>query len=208
MIDLYSFSTPNGRKISIALEEIGATYQVFPVNIAGNEQFEPDFLKVSPNNKIPAIVDHEPPAAYGTAPYAVFESGAILLYLAEKFGKLLPAEPRARGAALQWLFWQMGGLGPMAGQAGHFRLFAPENVAYGIKRYTEEVTRLYGVADRRLSDARYFAGDDYSIADIACWPWFMSWERHGQDLGRHPNLRRWFEEVAARPAVQRGIEVP
>ena len=205
MIDLYSWGTPNGRKISVALEELGLKYQVFPINISKDEQFAPDFLKISPNNKIPAIVDHEPP--WGGGPYSLFESGAILVYLADKTGKLIPPGPKGRYDCLQWLMFQMGGLGPMLGQAHHFRRFAPEQLPYAIKRYTDECARLYRVMDKRLGEAAYLAGD-YSIADIASYPWITRHEWQGQSLADYPNLKRWYDAIAARPAVKRGFEVP
>ena len=205
MIDLYTWGTPNGRKVSVALEELGLQYQVFPINITKNEQFAPDFLRISPNNKIPAIVDHEPP--WGGGPYALFESGAILVYLADKAGKLIPPGPQGRYDCLQWLMFQMGGLGPMLGQAHHFRRFAPEQLPYAIKRYTDETARLYGVLNKRLGEAEYLAGD-YSIADIASYPWIARHEWQGQKLEDFPNLKRWYEANAARPAVKRGFEVP
>ncbi|HYM32888.1 MAG TPA: glutathione S-transferase N-terminal domain-containing protein [Candidatus Cybelea sp.] len=205
MIDLYTWSTPNGRKISIALEELGLTYQVFPINISKNEQFAPDFLKISPNNKIPAIVDQEPP--WGGGPYSLFESGAILVYLADKTGKLIPPGPRGRYDCLQWLMFQMGGLGPMLGQAHHFRRFAPEQLPYAIKRYTDETARLYGVMNRRLADTPYLAGE-YSIADIASYPWIARHEWQGQKLEDFPHLKRWYDAIGARPAVKRGFAVP
>ena len=203
MIDLYTWGTPNGRKISIMLEELALPYQVFPVNIGKNEQFAPDFLKISPNNKIPAIVDHD--AAWGT--YPMFESGAILIYLAEKTGKLIPTNPKGRYDCLQWLMFQMGGLGPMLGQAHHFRRNAPEQVPYAIRRYTEETARLYGVLNKRLGDSEYLV-ESYSIADIASYPWIARFEWHGQKLEDHPNIRRWFDAISARPAVKRGFDVP
>ena len=202
-IELYYWPTPNGHKISIMLEELGVPYEVKYVNIGRGEQFEPDFLKISPNNRMPAIVDPDGP---GGAPISVFESGAILQYLGRKYGKFYPADERQRVEVDQWLFWQMGGLGPMAGQAHHFRQYAPEKIEYGINRYTNEVNRLYGVMNRRLADRDYLAGD-YSIADMASIGWVRSYENQGQDLDDFPNLKRWFEAVLARPAVQRGIEV-
>jgi GST-like protein len=205
MIDLYTWGTPNGRKISVALEELGLPYKTFPINITKNEQFAPDFLKISPNNKIPAIVDHEGP---GGKPHAVFESGAILIYLAEKTGKLMPLDPVGRSVCLQWLMFQMGGLGPMCGQAHHFRRFAPEQIPYAIKRYTDETARLYGVMDKRLGEAAYLAGPDYTIADIASYPWIARHEWQGQDLNNFPNLKRWYDSISARPAVERGFKVP
>jgi len=202
-IELYYWPTPNGHKISIMLEELGVPYEVKYVNIGRGEQFEPDFLKISPNNRMPAIVDPDGP---GGAPISVFESGAILQYLGRKYGKFYPADERRRVEVDQWLFWQMGGLGPMAGQAHHFRQYAPEKIEYGINRYTNEVNRLYGVMNKRLADRDYLAGD-YSIADMASIGWVRSYENQGQDLDDFPNLKRWFEAVLARPAVQRGIEV-
>jgi GST-like protein len=202
-IELYYWPTPNGHKISIMLEELGVPYEVKYVNIGRGEQFEPDFLKISPNNRMPAIVDPDGP---GGAPISVFESGAILQYLGRKYGKFYPADERRRVEVDQWLFWQMGGLGPMAGQAHHFRQYAPEKIEYGINRYTNEVNRLYGVMNKRLADRDYLAGD-YSIADMASIGWVRSYEDQGQDLDDFPNLKRWFETVLARPAVQRGIEV-
>ncbi|MFT0891409.1 glutathione S-transferase N-terminal domain-containing protein [Pseudochelatococcus sp. G4_1912] len=200
-IDLYYWPTPNGWKISIMLEEIGLPYRVNPVNIGKNEQFQPEFLAISPNNRIPAIVDHDGP---GGKPISVFESGAILQYFGRKTGKLYPTEERARVAVEEWLFWQVGGLGPMAGQAHHFRIFAPEKISYGIERYTKEVTRLYGVLDRRLAEHEYLAGE-YSIADIACIGWSKMWERQGQNIAAFPHMKRWLEAVLARPAVQKGL---
>lgn len=200
-IDLYYWPTPNGWKISIMLEEIGLPYRVNPINIGKNEQFQPEFLAISPNNRIPAIVDHDGP---GGKPISVFESGAILQYLGRKTGKLYPTEERARVAVEEWLFWQVGGLGPMAGQAHHFRIFAPEKISYGIERYTKEVTRLYGVLDRRLAEHEYLAGE-YSIADIACIGWSKMWERQGQNIAAFPHMKRWLEAVLARPAVQKGL---
>jgi GST-like protein len=204
MIDVHYWPTPNGWKVTIALEELGLPYRVIPVNIGRGEQFQPDFLRISPNNRMPAIVDHEPPG--GGAPISVFESGAILIYLGEKTGKFLPQDVRARVEVLQWLMWQMGGLGPMLGQAHHFRNYAPEEIQYGIDRYTNEANRLYGVMDRRLADREFLAGP-YSIADMACWPWIILYKNHGQDLDEFPNVKRWFETIRARPAVQRGFEV-
>ena len=205
MIDLYTWGTTNGRKVSVALEELGLQYQVFPINITKNEQFAADFLRISPNNKIPAIVDHQPP--WGGGPYALFESGAILVYLADKTGKLIPPGPKGRYDCLQWLMFQMGGLGPMLGQAHHFRRFAPEQLPYAIKRYTDETARLFGVMNKRLGEADYLAGD-YSIADIASYPWIARHEWQGQKLEDFPHLKRWYDANAARPAVKRGFEVP
>lgn len=197
MIDLYFFPSPNGLKIAIMLEECELEYQMKPVNIGRGEQFHPEYLAINPNNKIPAIVDRE-------TSIPVFESGAILIYLADKCGRFLARDPEIRMQTLSWLFWQVGGLGPMAGQAHHFRAFADEEVPYGIRRYTDEVNRLYGVMDRQLSENEYLAGD-YSIADIACWPWVVPHERQGQALADFPHVQRWFEAVRERPGVQRGF---
>jgi GST-like protein len=204
MIDVYSWATPNGHKVHIMLEECGLAYKAHAVDIGRGEQFQPDFLKISPNNKIPAIVDSEGP---GGKPIALFESGAILIYLAEKAGKFLPREPRARYDTLQWLMFQMGGIGPMFGQAHHFRNYAPEKIEYAINRYTNEAGRLYGVMDRRLAQTAYLAGEDYTIADIATWPWTRSYKNQGQDLEKFPHVKRWFDAIEARPAVQRGVKV-
>ena len=203
-IDLYTWSTPNGRKISIALEELGLPYSVHPINITKNEQFAPDYLKISPNNKIPAIVDPQGPDG---RPISLFESGAILIYLAEKTGRLLPAAARARHEALQWLMWQMGNFGPMLGQAHHFRRFAKEQIPYAIDRYSNETRRLYGVLDKRLGQADFVAGD-YGIADIAIFPWAARHEWQGIALEEFPNVKRWYDAIAARPAVQKGMAVP
>jgi GST-like protein len=202
-IDLYFWPTPNGYKISIMLEECGLPYNTIPVNIATGAQFEPEFLKISPNNRMPAIVD---PSGPGGKPISVFESGAILQYLGRKTGKFYPANERARVAVDEWLFWQMGGLGPMAGQTHHFRNYAPEKIPYAINRYVNEVNRLYGVMNRRLAD-REFLADKYSIADMACVGWARGWEKQGQDISEFPNLARWLERVQARPAVKRGFAV-
>jgi GST-like protein len=202
-IDLYFWPTPNGWKITIFLEEVGIPYTIHPVNIGKGDQFKPEFLAISPNNRMPAIVDPEGP---GGQPISVFESGAILQYLGRKFGKLYPADERARVEVEQWLFWQMGGLGPMAGQTHHFRSYAPEKVPYAIDRYTNEVHRLYGVMDKRLADRDYLAGD-YSIADIACIGWAKGWEKQGQDIAEFPHLKAWLDRMLAKPAVQRGLEV-
>jgi GST-like protein len=202
MIDLYAWPTPNGQKVSIMLEECGLAYTVSAVDINKGEQFAPAFLKISPNNRIPAIVDHDGPDG---GPLALFESGAILVYLAEKAGRFLPAGGAGRYAAMQWLMFQMGGLGPMCGQAHHFRqAMGGVEVPYGVERYTREVGRLYGVMDRRLGEAPYLAGE-YSIADMACWPWVRPHRRQGQSLDEFPALRRWFAAVGARPAVERGM---
>jgi len=200
MIDLYYWTTPNGHKISIFLEEAGLPYAVRPIHIGKGEQFAPEFLAIAPNNRIPAIVDHAP--ADGGASIPLFESGAILLYLADKTRRFLPQDLRGRNDALQWLFWQMGGLGPMAGQNHHFGSAAPEKIPYAIDRYVRETARLYGVLDRRLADREFVAGD-YSIADMASYPWIVSHAKQQQDLGDFPHLRRWFETIRARPAVQR-----
>ncbi|MEK9969170.1 MAG: glutathione binding-like protein [Ferrovibrio sp.] len=208
MIDLYTWGTPNGRKVSVMLEESGLKYQAFPVNITKNEQFEADFLKVNPNNKIPAIVDHEPPSAYGKEPVSVFESGAILIYLAEKSGKFLPSDAKARMEALQWLMWQMGGFGPMLGQTHHFVRFAKEKVPYAIERFTSETQRLYKVLDGRLAKSEFLAGKEYSIADMATLPWAARHEWHMIDLANYSNVKRWYDLLMARPGVQRGFEVP
>lgn len=204
MIDFYTWSTPNGIKISIMLEEIGEPYKVIPVDIGAGDQFRPAFLRISPNNKIPAIVDHEGPDG---RPHAIFESGAILIYLAEKSGQLMPSDLDGRLAVTQWLMFQMGHIGPMLGQAHHFRGYAPEKLPYAIDRYTNEAQRLYGVLDKRLGEARYLAGDDYSIADIATFPWLRPHKRQGQDLNDFPNVKRWFDAISERSAVQRGIDV-
>jgi GST-like protein len=200
MIDLYYWTTPNGHKITMFLEETGLAYEIHPVNIGKGEQFAPDFLRIAPNNRIPAIVDRAP--ADGGAPVSVFESGAILLYLAEKTGRFLPADLRGRVECLQWLFWQMGGLGPMAGQNHHFVHYAPEKIPYAIDRYVKETGRLYAVLDRRLADRQFVAGDAYSIADMACYPWVLP-ERQSQDMADFPRLARWREAIAARPATVR-----
>ena len=201
MIDLHYWTTPNGHKISLFLEESGLAYKVFPVNIGKNEQFEPDFLKISPNNRIPAIVDHDP--ADGGAPLSLFESGAILLYLAEKTGRFIPSDLRGRQEVSQWLFWQMGGLGPMAGQNHHFNRFAKEKIPYAIERYVNETARLYGVLDKRLADRDFVAGSDYSIADMAIYPWVVPHTYQQQDLNDFPHLKRWFESIANRDATKR-----
>ncbi|GAB2581162.1 glutathione S-transferase N-terminal domain-containing protein [Dyella jejuensis] len=203
MIDLYFAATPNGLKTKLFLEEAQLPYRVLPVSLGKGEQFAPAFLAISPNNKIPAIVDHAP--AGGGAPVTLFESGAILLYLAEKIGRYLPSDTHGRAEVLQWLFWQMAGLGPMAGQIGHFNVHAPEKVPYAIDRYTRETSRLYGVLDRRLADRAFVAGE-LSIADIACYPWIVPHAAHGQDLDAFPHLKRWFESMASRPATLRTYE--
>ena len=200
MIELYYWTTPNGHKVTIFLEEAGLDYKIFPVNIAKGEQFNPDFLKFAPNNRIPAIRDMAP--ADGGEPLGIFESGAILEYLADKTGKFLPKEPRGRFNVLQWLCWQMGGLGPMAGQNHHFVQYAPERIPYAMERYVKETNRLYGVLNKQLEGKAYIAGE-YSIADMACYPWIVPYERQQQRLEDFPNLQAWFTRMAARPAVQR-----
>lgn len=203
MIDLYYWTTPNGHKITMFLEEVGLPYNIIPINIGAGDQFKPEFLKISPNNRIPAIIDQKP--AISGEPISVFESGAILLYLAEKTGKLISTDLRDRVETLQWLFWQMGGLGPMAGQNHHFVQYAPEKIEYAINRYVNETGRLYGVLDKRLADREFVAGD-YSIADIAAYPWITGYENQGQKLENFPNLKRWFESIKARPATIRAYQ--
>ncbi|MGN6231429.1 MAG: glutathione binding-like protein [Trinickia sp.] len=204
MIDVYSWATPNGHKVHIMLEETGLEYRVHPIDIGAGDQFKPEFLAISPNNKIPAIVDSDGP---GGRPLSLFESGAILIYLAEKTGKFLPLDTAGRYATLQWLMFQMGGLGPMLGQTHHFRVYAPQQIEYAVNRYTNEAKRLYGVMDTQLGKSAYLAGDDYTIADIAAFPWTRSWKNQGLELADYPNVKRWHEAIAARPAVQRGVEV-
>ena len=204
MIDLYTWPTPNGHKVHIMLEETGLDYQVHAIDIGAGDQFDPDFLKISPNNKMPAIVDREGP---GGEPISLFESGAILIYLAEKTGKFLPEEPRARYATLQWLMFQMGGVGPMLGQAHHFLQYATEDLPYAKKRYAGEANRLYGVIDKRLGESPYIAGEDYTIADMAIWPWVRNPQRQGVEAADYPNYQRWHARIGERPAVQRGVEV-
>jgi GST-like protein len=203
MIDVYSWPTPNGHKIHIMLEECGLKYRVHAVDIGAGDQFKPQFLAISPNNKIPAIVDSDGPDGQ---PISLFESGAILIYLAAKTGRFLPNDLRDKYVALQWLMFQKGGVGPMLGQAHHFRLYAREKIEYAINRYTNESKRLYGVMDRRLGEVEYFAGE-YSIADIAIFPWTRSYANQGVDIEEYPNFKRWFDTVSARPAVQRGVQV-
>jgi len=200
MIDLHYWTTPNGHKITIFLEEAGLDYKIFPVNIGKGDQFKPEFLAIAPNNRIPAIVDRAPKD--GGAPVPIFESGAILLYLAEKTGQFLSADLRQRYDAIQWLFWQMGGLGPMAGQNHHFNVYAVEKIPYAIDRYVKETNRLYGVLNKRLADREFIAGD-YSIADMASYPWIVPYEKQSQNIDDFPHLKRWFEAIAARPAVER-----
>ena len=204
MIDLYSTATPNGHKVHILLEELGLPYRVHHINIGTGDQFKPDFLAISPNNKIPAIVDADGPDG---KPMSLFESGAILIYLASKTGRFLGTTDREKFTTLQWLMFQMGGVGPMLGQAHHFRIYAPEKIDYAYDRYTNEAKRLYGVMDRRLADSAYLAGDDYTIADIATFPWTRSFKNQGIELADFPHVQRWFNEINARPAVQRGVEV-
>jgi len=201
VIDVYYWPTPNGHKITMFLEESAEPYRIVPVDISSGAQFKPEFLAISPNNRMPAIVDHAPEG--GGAPISVFESGAILVYLAEKTGHLLPRDIRGRKTVLEWLFWQVAGLGPMAGQNHHFGRYAPEKVPYAIERYVNETNRLYGVLDRRLADQPYLAGEAYSIADIASYPWIVPWELQQQTLADFPSLRRWFDAIAARPATKR-----
>ena len=203
MIDIYTWPTPNGHKIHIMLEETGLQYRVHGVNIREGEQFKPEFLKISPNNRIPAIVDSDGP---GGKPISVFETGAILLYLASKTGKFLPADMHARWSCMQWLMWQMGGLGPMMGQANHFRRYSKDKIQYAIDRYTNEANRLTRVLDGRLGEARYTAGKEYSISDMACFPWLRGAETRGVNIEEYPNVRRWFDEINARPAVQRALK--
>jgi len=203
MIDVYYWTTPNGHKITMFLEEAGMPYTLHPVNIGKGEQFAPDFLKIAPNNRIPAMVDNEP--AGGGKPISMFESGAMLLYLAEKSGKFLSKDAHGRYETLQWLFWQMAGLGPMLGQNHHFSGYAPEKIPYAIDRYVKETSRLYGVLDRQLAGRDFITGD-YSIADMACYPWIVPYERQGQKLEDYPNVKKWFERIGARPATKRAYK--
>jgi GSH-dependent disulfide-bond oxidoreductase len=204
MIDVYSWATPNGHKVHIMLEECGLPYRAHPVNIGAGDQFKPEFLAISPNNKIPAIVDPDGPDG---EPISLFESGAILLYLAGKTGRFLPSTVRGRYEVLEWLMFQMGGVGPMLGQTHHFRIYAPEKIPYAIERYTNEARRIYGVLDKRLQQRDWVAADQYTIADIAIFPWLRSWKNQGIDWNDFPHLKGWFDELAGRPAVQRGVEV-
>ena len=204
MIDLYSWPTPNGHKIHIMLEETGLAYRVHPVNIGAGDQFKPEFLRISPNNKMPAMIDSDGPDG---KPMSMFESGAMLLYLASKSGKFLPEDMRERWATLQWLMFQMGGVGPMLGQAHHFLAYAPEKIPYAMQRYSNEANRLYGVMDRRLAESRFIACGEYTIADMAIMPWLRSYERQGVNMNEYPQVKRWFDGIAARPAVQRGLAV-
>jgi GSH-dependent disulfide-bond oxidoreductase len=201
MIDLYYWPTPNGHKITMFLEEAGLEYRIIPVNIGAGDQFKPDYLRISPNNKMPAIIDHAPSDNGEAIP--VFESGAILVYLAEKTGKLMPQDVRGRKTVLEWLFWQVGGLGPMAGQNHHFSNYAPDKIPYAIERYVKETNRLYGVLNRRLEGRRFILGDDYSIADIAAYPWIVPWERQQQNINEFPNVKRWLNAIRDRPATIR-----
>jgi GST-like protein len=204
MIEVYSWPTPNGHKVHIMLEECALPYEAIPVNIGTGDQFKPDFLAISPNNKIPAITDPQGPDG---KPISLFESGAILVYLAGKTGKLLPKGDREKYEVLQWLMFQMGGVGPMLGQNHHFRQYAPDKLPYAIDRYTNEARRLYGVIDRRLAASSWLGGQDYSIADIATWPWLRNWKNQGIELAEYPHLKAWFEKIESRPAVQRGVKV-
>ena len=205
MIDVYSWPTPNGHKVHIMLEECGLPYRAHPIDIGKGDQFKPAFLAISPNNKIPALIDSDGPDGQ---PMSVFESGAILLYLAGKTGRFLPADTRGKYEVLQWLMFQMGGVGPMLGQAHHFRIYAPEKIDYAVGRYTNEAKRLYGVMDRQIErTGAYIAGGDYSIADIAIFPWLRSWQNQGVDWADYPALKGWFDRIAQRPAVQRGVQV-
>ena len=204
MIELYYWPTPNGHKIALFAEEAGLDYEIRPVNIGKGDQFKPDYLAISPNNKMPAIVDRAP--ADGGAPFSIFESGAILLYLADKTRRFIPADLRGRVACLEWLFWQVGGLGPMAGQNHHFNRYAPEKIPYAIERYVRETARLYVVLDKRLAGRQFICGEDYTIADMASYPWIASHEAQEQDLADFPNLQRWFESIKARPATVRVYE--
>ena len=208
MIDLYSWATPNGHKIHIMLEETGLPYRVHPVDIGAGDQFKPEFLKISPNNKMPAMIDSDGPRDEKTGkPMSMFESGAMLLYLASKSGKFLPDDLRERWSTQQWLMFQMGGVGPMLGQAHHFLGYAPEKIPYAMQRYAKEANRLYGVMDRRLTESRFIACDEYTIADMAIMPWLRYPERQGVNMDDYPHLKKWFDGIAARPAVQRGLKV-
>lgn len=204
MIELYYWPTPNGHKITIFLEEAELDYQIHPIDISAGDQLKPDFLAFSPNNRIPAIIDRAP--IDGGEPISVFESGAILQYLAEKTGRFLPADLRGRKTVMEWLFWQVGGLGPMAGQNHHFGIYAPEKLPYAITRYVKETNRLYGVMDRRLSEYPFLAGEEYTIADMASYPWVVPWKQQQQALDDFPSLRRWFDDIRARPATTRAYE--
>ncbi|GAB6854400.1 glutathione binding-like protein [Asaia astilbis] len=203
MIDLYYFPTPNGHKITLFLEEVGLDYRIIPVNILKDDQFKPEFLKISPNNKMPAIVDHAP--ADGGEPISVFESGEILLYLAEKTGRFLSTNPRQKISTLEWLFWQMGGFGPMLGQNHHFALYAPEKIPYAIKRYQDETKRLYKVLETRLTEKPFVSGDEYGVADMATYPWTRTWKEQGIDLEAFPKIKAWREQIESRPATKRAL---
>jgi GST-like protein len=205
MIELFTAPTPNGWKVSVMLEECGLPYEVRWVNIGKGDQFKPEFLAISPNNRIPAILDHAP--ADGGEPISIFETGAILVYLAEKTGRFLPADPRGRKAVLEWLFWQVGGLGPMLGQHGHFKLYAPDRIAYATDRYRNETLRLYGVLDRQLAQSEHVAGADYSIADMACFPWVQTYKAQEIDLAAFAHIQRWYGAVKERPGLRRGMDV-
>ena len=208
MIDVYTWPTPNGHKVHVMLEEcgyrLGRDWLAHPIHIGQGDQFTPEFLTISPNNKIPALVD---PSGPDGKPISLFESGAILIYLAAKTGKFMPTSDRGKYEVLQWLMFQMGGVGPMLGQAHHFRIYAPEKVPYGIERYTNEARRLYGVMDKQLASSKFIAGNSYSIADMAIFPWLRNWQNQGMDWADYPHLKKWFDVIAARPAVQRGVEV-
>jgi GSH-dependent disulfide-bond oxidoreductase len=204
MIDLYTWPTPNSHKVTIMLEECKLAYAVHAIDIGAGDQMKPDFLKISPNNKIPAIIDHDGP---GGKPYSLFESGAILLYLAGKTGKFLGKTDRAKFDTLQWLMFQMGGLGPMLGQTHHFRIYAPEKIEYAVNRYTNEAKRLYGVVEKRLSSNAFIAGKEYTVADMAIWPWLRSWQNQGVEISDYPALKAWFEKIEVRPAVKRAVTV-
>ena len=204
IIEVYSWATPNGHKVHVMLEECGLPYRAHAIDIGAGDQFKPEFLAISPNNKIPAILD---PVGPDGAPISLFESGAILMYLAGKTGKFMPATTRGRYEMLEWLMFQMGGVGPMLGQAHHFRIYAPEKIEYAVNRYTNEAKRLYSVMNKRLAKSKYIAGKEYTIADIAIFPWLRSWKNQGIDWVDYPHLKGWFDEVAARPAVKRGVEV-
>jgi GSH-dependent disulfide-bond oxidoreductase len=204
MLEVYSWATPNGHKVHIMLEECGLPYKAIAVDIGAGDQFKPEFLAISPNNKIPALVDPDGPDG---KPITLFESGAILLYLAGKTGRFMPSDVRGKYEVLEWLMFQMGGVGPMLGQAHHFRVYAPQKIDYAVDRYTNEAKRLYGVMNKRLAQSKYLGGKDYSIADIAVFPWLRSWKNQGIDWTDYPHLRGWFDEIAARPAVMRGVQV-
>lgn len=207
MIRAYSWPTPNGHKVHIMLYECELEHEIIPVNIGEGDQFEPDFLAISPNNRIPAIIDTDGP---GGEEISIFETGAILYYLAQKTGRFMPdlaSDPVGHYATMEWLMWQMGGIGPMMGQSNHFRNYAPDKIEYGINRYVNETKRLFGVADKRLGTTEYLAGDDYSIADIACYPWMRGWERQEVPIEEYPNVKRWLDAINARPAVQEGVKV-